>query len=298
MKHGDVFVSCSRSEGWNLPLIEALACGTPSIYSDWGGQLQFAQGKGIPVKISHLRPANIGDKEVGGEYCEPDFGDLQTKMFDAYCNYDEYRNNALLDAAMIRDEFNWDKVAQNASEILEKNSIKKPIKGYVSDFWGEYYNRVNIPMESSSFAQFCLPHINLSDDKILDICCGNGRDSKFFSSKGINTSAFDIHSIDLPGVNFKTLNLEDKGHNFSYEDGTFGSVYSRFVLHAVPEILEDYILINSNRVLKDGGLLFIEARSDSGQISDSLDPHYRRLINIDVLIEKLKNLNFEIEFKQ
>ena len=28
------YLSCSRSEGWNLPLIEAMACGIPSIYSD------------------------------------------------------------------------------------------------------------------------------------------------------------------------------------------------------------------------------------------------------------------------
>jgi len=122
LQEGNVFLSCARSEGWNLPLIEAMSCGIPAIYSDWGGQLQFAQNKGIPVKISHLRPANIGDSEVGGEYCEPDFGDLQSKMFDVYCDYEEYRNNALLDAVMIHDEFTWDKVARNASEILEGNS--------------------------------------------------------------------------------------------------------------------------------------------------------------------------------
>jgi glycosyltransferase involved in cell wall biosynthesis len=34
LKTGHVFVSCARSEGWNLPLIEAMACGTPSIYSN------------------------------------------------------------------------------------------------------------------------------------------------------------------------------------------------------------------------------------------------------------------------
>ena len=72
LQEGDVFVSCARSEGWNLPLIEAMACGTPSIYSDWGGQLEFAGGKGLPVKISHMRPANIEHKNFPGEYCEPD----------------------------------------------------------------------------------------------------------------------------------------------------------------------------------------------------------------------------------
>ena len=45
-----MFVSCARAEGWNLPLIEAMACGTPSIYSDCSGQLEFAEGRGIPVK--------------------------------------------------------------------------------------------------------------------------------------------------------------------------------------------------------------------------------------------------------
>jgi glycosyltransferase involved in cell wall biosynthesis len=51
LKTGHVFLSCSRSEGWNLPLIEAMACGTPSIYSECSGQLQFAKDKGLPVKV-------------------------------------------------------------------------------------------------------------------------------------------------------------------------------------------------------------------------------------------------------
>ena len=120
LQQGNVFVSCARSEGWNLPLEESLSCGTPSIYSNWGAQLQFANGKGIPVKISHLRPANIGDREVGGEYCEPDFEDLAIQMKNAYVYYDEYKVKALEDAKLIHEEFNWDKVAQNACKVLEK----------------------------------------------------------------------------------------------------------------------------------------------------------------------------------
>ncbi|NBU53566.1 MAG: glycosyltransferase family 1 protein, partial [Alphaproteobacteria bacterium] len=44
LKSCDAFVSCARAEGWNLPLIEAMACGTPSIYSNCSGQLEFAEG--------------------------------------------------------------------------------------------------------------------------------------------------------------------------------------------------------------------------------------------------------------
>jgi glycosyltransferase involved in cell wall biosynthesis len=59
LKAGHVFLSCARSEGWNLPLIEAMACGTPSIYSDCSGQLEFAKGKGIPVKIKNEQVAHF-----------------------------------------------------------------------------------------------------------------------------------------------------------------------------------------------------------------------------------------------
>ena len=45
LKNGHVFLSCARAEGWNLPLIEAMACGTPSIYSTVQAQMEFAKGK-------------------------------------------------------------------------------------------------------------------------------------------------------------------------------------------------------------------------------------------------------------
>lgn len=130
LQEGDVFVSCARSEGWNLPLCEAMSCGTPSIYSDYGGQLQFASNKGIPVKVSHIRQANITSRDVDGEYCEPDFDDLKNKMLDVYQNYDEYKKKAVTESKLIHEEFNWDNVAKNASNILNKININKSFTTY------------------------------------------------------------------------------------------------------------------------------------------------------------------------
>jgi len=119
LKSINVFVSCSRSEGWNLPLIEAMSCGTPSIYSNCSGQLQFASNKGIPVKIIGTKPTKDSDynhfNNLPGEYYEPDFNDLRRAMRDAYVNYEEHKKKAMLDADAIHAEFNWTHIAKQAS---------------------------------------------------------------------------------------------------------------------------------------------------------------------------------------
>jgi len=79
-----VFLSCAHSEGWNLPLIEAMACGIPSIYSNCSGQLEFAENKGIPINILGEKSANDSSynhfNDYTGNYYEPDFNHLQLMM--------------------------------------------------------------------------------------------------------------------------------------------------------------------------------------------------------------------------
>jgi len=116
LKNGHVFLSCSRAEGWNLPLCEAMACGIPSIYSNWSGQLEFAEGKGHPVKILSEKPVPGGV----GNYIEPDFDDLSKVMRDVYVNYWKYKNTAIIESEMIRSQFSWEKSANIAVEILNE----------------------------------------------------------------------------------------------------------------------------------------------------------------------------------
>lgn len=118
IKTGHVFVSCARSEGWNLPLIEAMACGTPSIYSNCCAQLEFAKNKGLPVKINGLRRASDNDyarytmSDLPGDYYEPDFSDLSRVMRYAYKNYEAVKEGAVKDSEKIRSEFSWEKIGQ------------------------------------------------------------------------------------------------------------------------------------------------------------------------------------------
>ena len=128
LKSTNCFVSCARSEGWNLPLIESMACGTPSIYSNCSGQLEFAQDKGIPVNIIGEKPVNAGTQnhfnESVGNYYEPDFNDLRIKMLEVVNNYQFYKKKALNESNIIRNNFSWERVSEIANETIN-NFLKK-----------------------------------------------------------------------------------------------------------------------------------------------------------------------------
>lgn len=139
LKSGHVFLSCARSEGWNLPLIESMASGTVSIYSNCSGQLEFANGKGLPVKIIGEKPASSSEYNhfnvYEGNYYEPNFNNLSQVMRDCYENYETYKTKALSESIEIRENFSWDRISkigynlcldfyEKISKVESKNNIE------------------------------------------------------------------------------------------------------------------------------------------------------------------------------
>lgn len=167
IKTGHVFVSCARSEGWNLPLIESMACGTPSIYSDCSAQLEFAQGLGLPVKIKELKAANANDygrykmSDLPGDYYEPDFEDLSNVMRYAYQNYQKVKTDAMKDSEVIRKSFSWERIGQigyekcllfkqkmNSDEFKSKKKDNQILVSYMDgpkvEIVGDHYKKYKI----------------------------------------------------------------------------------------------------------------------------------------------------------
>jgi len=124
IKNGDVLITCARSEGWNIPLIEAMAAGTPAIYSNWGAQLEFAGGRGNPVKIASEKLVSEGShlsfSNVPGMYAEPDFEDLVEVLKDCFYNYAEKKSRAVREAEEIRELFNWNTIGKQGFSALLK----------------------------------------------------------------------------------------------------------------------------------------------------------------------------------
>lgn len=149
---GDVFVSCSRSEGWNLPLIESIACGCVTICSDYGAQLEFADEVSHKVNIKEMKkPKEVfmfRDSDVPGYWAEPDFKHLEKVMMDCYENHENNKEKALIQSEVIRDKFSWENAAKKASEYLEKFKYVKIIKNDRQIFnFNDGYNNIIVQLD-------------------------------------------------------------------------------------------------------------------------------------------------------
>ena len=178
LKNGHVFLSCARAEGWNLPLIEAMACGTPSIYSSCSGQMEFAKGKGLPVKIigekstqnnSYSRYNDlIKNDEFPGNYYEPDFEDLALVMRDAFENYTDHKKRALEESKIIHRDFNWGKVAQIGKDTIQEfldNYIAPPVKSNTIEV--SYLDGPKVEILGEDYKEYTVEFINGDTNKVI-----------------------------------------------------------------------------------------------------------------------------------
>ena len=174
--------------------------------------------------------------------------------------------------------------------------------------WSKYYSSESIPLNPSLFAIKVNNEIE-KNSKLIEIGCGNGRDSSFFAGEGHTVVALDpsesaIETCRNNDVNFlidyKLGTLPDLIQSIS---GKFNLVYSRFVIHAMPLVEEKLTIESAAKILHPGGKLFIECRSINdpmarqGEIISSterIQGHYRRFIVKEELESRLVNAGFKI----
>lgn len=141
LHNGNVFITCARSEGWNIPLSEAIAAGTPVIYSNWGAQLEFCEGIGNPVNIICEEQA----PNIPGNYCKPDYDDLKKVMRYTYENYNSEKLKSEQYSKSIIDKFSWEKIGEIGFKTLklileDNNEIGIVFSDQISDLI-KYKNR-------------------------------------------------------------------------------------------------------------------------------------------------------------
>ena len=175
-------------------------------------------------------------------------------------------------------------------------------------YWDEYYIKGNAPSFPSPFAKHVANKLN-TQQNILEIGCGNGRDSKFFSSKGHHVTGLDrsgtaielcknLYSDESIEFFFGTITNIAKTHKKKYD-----LIYSRFVIHTMSLKEEIEMLTTSYKLLNKDAQFFIECRSINDPLSrigeilshtERVEGHYRRFIILEEFKLRLVEAGFEV----
>jgi len=177
-------------------------------------------------------------------------------------------------------------------------------------YWENFYSKKVAPETPSPFAKTCVEDYffpaSSPQNRLLELGCGNGRDSRFFARKGYKVTSVDLvcspavrESQDITFVQSSMAELDGK------VDLPFNLIYSRFSLHSVNEKTARKTLEWCAKALDKDGRLLIEARSvkddlfckgTAGGKDEKRTDHYRRFIRREELLETMKSLGFEIVY--
>jgi cyclopropane fatty-acyl-phospholipid synthase-like methyltransferase len=145
--------------------------------------------------------------------------------------------------------------------------------------------------------------------KLIDLGCGNGRDSMYFCGEELKVTAVDssmdaIASIDKSMPIFAVCDDVIAAKALFCVD--YDYAYARWFIHAINQAQQDELLPNIYNSLRAGGLFFVEARTVSDAKYGQGEPlganeylfenHYRRFIETDSFAEQLKTVGFEIVY--
>jgi GT2 family glycosyltransferase len=120
-RSADCFVAVSRGEGWDMPLMEAMACGLPAIATDWGAHQEFVhEGIAYPLRNRGTVPAVAKCPYYAGfSWADPDPDHLRHLLREVYENRDEARRRGQAAAAEVAERWTWRMTARKIVERLE-----------------------------------------------------------------------------------------------------------------------------------------------------------------------------------
>lgn len=119
-RSADCFVSASRGEGWNMPLMEAMACGLPAIATDWGAHTEFLHaGIGYPLRVRGTVPAEAKCPYYRGlSWADPDPEHLRHLLRHVFEQRDEAREKGDAAAREMAAGWTWDHTAERIEARL------------------------------------------------------------------------------------------------------------------------------------------------------------------------------------
>jgi SAM-dependent methyltransferase len=208
---------------------------------------------------------------------------------------------------------NYDSISPDLAARMVFDAFKSK-GGVLSDkgraaHWDEYYSGPGLIDEPSNYA-LVVSRAIVGPARLIEVGCGNGRDSIYFARLGSEVTGLDVSKAAIqlcrathvhPRIQFLNCGLPSMGRE---NDQSFDVVYSRFVLHAMTESEEADTLRAAHRVLRHNGRIFLECRSINDPLArkgEVISPteriygHYRRFVVMDDLLRRLTKAGFTID---
>ena len=118
-RSADCFVLPTRGEGWGMTVLEAMACGLPTIATHWGGIADFLDdGIGYPLDWRLTAAEARCPYYEGFEWAEPDPDHLRALLRHVYEHPDEARARGLAAAGRVAQTLTWDAAAARVRDRL------------------------------------------------------------------------------------------------------------------------------------------------------------------------------------
>jgi glycosyltransferase involved in cell wall biosynthesis len=109
----DVYVSPYRGEGFNLPVLEAMACGVPVIVTRGGSTDDFCPDR-LCLRVESQRRAS----DQGGYFLEPDIDSLIACMQSVAQDASFRQRVAIEGPRWVAERYTWSKVTQSLGDLL------------------------------------------------------------------------------------------------------------------------------------------------------------------------------------
>ncbi|GLK68089.1 class I SAM-dependent methyltransferase [Hansschlegelia plantiphila] len=173
-------------------------------------------------------------------------------------------------------------------------------------YWDKFYAQTWYS-DSSTFCRY-VAESAFFRDVVVDLGCGNGRDSFGFAKRASKVVAVDQSAVavengnrkaaeaSLPGLSFAQCELQDGEKLSAIFEGLKGLspqgvlFYCRFVLHAIDEPTQDILLSTVAAAMGPGDVFAAEFRTSKDANKNHVHgDHYRRYQDAPALAKQLSS---------